>query len=165
MTDEQPKRPIWALWRGRWRPTDTVRRRLPGLPHSLRGKLLLFSLVVVSVPIITAGYLLEREGQQTLLQEKQARLFGLDRLLDAQLGSGFDDLLSDYAGDKSDRGAVIRHLTARLTTVTDQMAAANPVSASDITTGRAMQSSPMGRACSTAAPSANRSRPTTPAGR
>ena len=126
MIDERSGRSVAALGRARCGTIRKLWAKLPGLPHSLRGKLLLFSLVVVSVPIITAGYLLEREGQQTLLQEKQARLFGLDRLLDAQLGSGFDDLLSDYAGDKLDRGAVIRHLNARLTTVTDQMAAANP---------------------------------------
>lgn len=99
-------------------------RRL--LPHSLRGQLLLLSLVVVSVPITISAYLLEREGQQTLLQEKQERLFGLDRFLDGQLGSGFDAHLADYAGDKADRDAMVRHLNARLSAVTDQMAAANP---------------------------------------
>ena len=60
-----------ALWRAGRRTISSLWAKLPGLPHSLRGKLLLFSLVVVSVPIVTAGYLLEREGQQTLLQEKQ----------------------------------------------------------------------------------------------
>jgi two-component system sensor histidine kinase AtoS len=70
--------------------------------------------------------LLEREGRQTLLQEKQAVLFGLDRLLDVQLGSGFDALLADYVGDRTARDAMVRHRNARLATMTDQMAEANP---------------------------------------
>ena len=126
MIDERPGRSVAALWRAGRRTISSLWAKLPGLPHSLRGKLLLFSLVVVSVPIVTAGYLLEREGQQTLLQEKQERLFGLDRLLDAQLGNGFDAQLADFTGDRSDRDAVIRHLNGRLTAVTDQIAAANP---------------------------------------
>jgi two-component system, NtrC family, sensor histidine kinase AtoS len=126
VTGEEPGRWGEALRRWRLESSCTVWRMLPGLPHSLRGKLLLLSLIVVSVPIATAGYLLEREGQQTLLQEKQARLFGLDRFLDAQLGSGFDALLADYVGDTADRDAIVHHLNTRLAAVTDQMAAANP---------------------------------------
>jgi two-component system sensor histidine kinase AtoS len=126
VTDTEPKRCLGASRRWRLGSIGGVWGKLSGLRHSLRGKLLLLSLIVVSIPITTAGYLLEREGRQTLLQEKQERLFGLDRLLDAQLGSGFEELLADYAGDTADRDAMVRHLNARLAARTDQMADANP---------------------------------------
>ncbi|PWC52530.1 two-component system sensor histidine kinase AtoS [Azospirillum sp. TSO22-1] len=97
-----------------------VIERLRGcLPATLRGKLLLVSLVVVAVPIATGGYLLEREGRQALLREKQEKLFGLARILDAHLGGGFD-------APPADRDAAIRRVNAALAPFTDMVAAANP---------------------------------------
>ncbi|MFP5513936.1 MAG: two-component system sensor histidine kinase AtoS, partial [Alphaproteobacteria bacterium] len=96
------------------------------LPSTLRGKLLLFSLAVVVLPISLTGYLLEREGRQALVREKSEKLFGLTRLLDVYLGSGFDPLLADMAIAAGDRGAAIRALSGRLTPFTDMIAGANP---------------------------------------
>jgi len=96
------------------------------LPRTLRGKLFALSLVAVAVPIASVGYLLEWEGQRTLLAEKQAKLFGIARILDVHLGGGFNALLADYHGDPQDRLAKIRFLNARLAGFTDQVAAANP---------------------------------------
>ncbi|MBP2231541.1 two-component system sensor histidine kinase AtoS [Azospirillum agricola] len=93
-------------------------------PGTLRGKLLLIALAVISVPIATAGYLLEREGHQALLLEKQERLFGLARILDSHLEGGFDPLLAERGA--SDRAAVIAGLNAALARFTDGVAAANP---------------------------------------
>jgi len=104
-----------------------VIKRLRGcLPTTLRGKLLLASLAVIAVPIATGGYLLEREGRQALLREKQEKLFGLARILDAHLGGGFDALLVDGRADAADREAALKHLNATLAPFTDLIADANP---------------------------------------
>lgn len=96
------------------------------LPTTLRAKLLLLSMVVVAVPIITAGYVLEMKGRNALNEEKQAKLFGLDRILDSGLGRDFDQMLVDYTGDPADRAAKIMHINSRLRQLTDTVAAANP---------------------------------------
>jgi two-component system sensor histidine kinase AtoS len=96
------------------------------LPSTLRAKFLLLSFVVVAVPIITAGYVLEMKGRNALNEEKQAKLFGLARILDSQMVGDFDTLLADYRGDPDDRAAKIAHLNSRLTRITDTVAAANP---------------------------------------
>lgn len=99
-------------------------------PGTLRGKLLLMSLVVITVPIATACYLLEREGHQALLREKQERLFGLTRILDTRLEGGFDPLIAAVAagtpGGRPDRAALVAGVNAALTGFTDGVAAANP---------------------------------------
>lgn len=106
------------------RALDWFRALLPG---TLRGKLLLLSLVVVSVPIAGAGYLLEYEGRHALLQEKQDKLFGLTRVLDAHLGDGFDPWMAPDGGEPpADRAAAIRRLNAALAPFTDLIARANP---------------------------------------
>jgi len=96
------------------------------LPSTLRGKLLLMFLVVISVPIVTAGYLLEREGRQALMREKQEKLFGLARILDANLGNGFEALLAEERSGTEERKTAIAALNARLAPFTDSVADANP---------------------------------------
>ncbi|MGQ9371912.1 two-component system sensor histidine kinase AtoS [Azospirillum sp. A39] len=95
------------------------------LPKTLRTKLLVMSFVVVSLPIATCGYLLEREGRHALLREKQEKLFGIARTLDGQLGTGFDQWL-DGRDAAPDRATAIRRINARLTPFTDVVAEANP---------------------------------------
>ncbi|PWC87418.1 histidine kinase [Azospirillum sp. TSH100] len=104
-------------------PLGWIRRFLPS---TLRGKLLLVSLAVVVLPISLTGYLLEREGRQALVREKSEKLFGLTRLLDVYLGSGFDPLLTEMGVAAGDRGAAIRALSDRLIPFTDMIAGANP---------------------------------------
>ncbi|PKU24475.1 two-component system sensor histidine kinase AtoS [Telmatospirillum siberiense] len=95
-------------------------------PSTLRAKLLLLSLVVVAVPIITAGYVIEIKGRNALNEEKQDKLFGLTRILDSQLAGDFDGLLADYQGKPDDRVAKIAYLNGRLRAITDAVADANP---------------------------------------
>lgn len=92
-------------------------------PRTLLGKLLLLSLVVVAVPIAVAGYLLEHEGRHALLEEKAAKLFGLTKILDANLAEAFDTVTP---GPGDDRGALVRRLNARLAPFTDRVADASP---------------------------------------
>ncbi|TBW41055.1 two-component system sensor histidine kinase AtoS [Siculibacillus lacustris] len=94
--------------------------------RSLRNRLMLTSLVVVALPIAIVGVVLEREGRQALVTEKQDKLFALTRILDADLGPGFDALLADLPSGWSDHDAAVRHLNARLAVLTDRLAAADP---------------------------------------
>jgi two-component system sensor histidine kinase AtoS len=97
------------------------------VPSTVRGRLLLLTFTIVSVPILLTGYVLEKRGREALLEEKRAKLFGLARLLDAHLGEGFDALLPpDQRGAAADRQAAIRTLNERLRGYTDLVADANP---------------------------------------
>jgi two-component system sensor histidine kinase AtoS len=94
--------------------------------RSLRNRLMATSLVVVALPIAIVGVMLEREGRQALVHEKQDKLFALARILDAELGQGFDGFLADLPTGWSNRSAAIRRLNERLEPVTDRVAAADP---------------------------------------
>jgi two-component system sensor histidine kinase AtoS len=96
------------------------------LQGSLRTKLLLLTIVVVAVPIMAAGYVLEARGRIALVEEKQAKLFGLTRILDRSLPADFEGLLVDYHGLADDRAAKIAFLNAKLQPITDAVADANP---------------------------------------
>jgi two-component system, NtrC family, sensor histidine kinase AtoS len=105
--------------------------KLPGLPkriipQTLRARLLIMMLVIVSIPIISTGYVLELKGREALIEEKQAKLFGLAKVLDLHLADGFDSLLREYRGKPDDHAGKIRFLNARLRDFTDIVAAANP---------------------------------------
>lgn len=95
------------------------------IPLTLRAKLMLMMSVVVSIPIISTGYVLELKGREALLEEKTAKLFGLAKILDDHLGKGFDALLVDYKGAPHDRMGKIRFLNTRLRNFTDVIADAN----------------------------------------
>jgi two-component system sensor histidine kinase AtoS len=105
--------------------------RLAGLARflpsrSLRNRLMLTSLVVVALPIAIVGVVLEREGRQALVHEKQDKLFSLARILDAELGPGFDLFLADLPGGWTNREAAIRRLNERLAAQTDRVADSDP---------------------------------------
>ncbi|WP_128292455.1 two-component system sensor histidine kinase AtoS [Afifella aestuarii] len=96
------------------------------LPEKMRQRLMLTSFVMVVLPIVILGVILQYEGREALLQEKQDKLFSLARILDAELGTGFDALLADLPSGWQDRQAAIQHLNARLAPITDKIAASDP---------------------------------------
>nr|WP_246423112.1 two-component system sensor histidine kinase AtoS [Roseospira visakhapatnamensis] len=93
--------------------------------RSLRHRLILTSLVVVALPIAIVGMVLEYQGRQALITEKQSKLFALARILDGELGPGFDALLADLPTGWRDREAAIAHLNAKLAHLTDRVAQAD----------------------------------------
>jgi len=102
-----------------------LRRLLP--VRTLRVRLLVTSLIVVALPIALVALALEQEGRQALRSEKEAKLFALARVLDAELGpGGYDALLADLPSGTSDRGEAIRHLNRKLAPFTDRIADAAP---------------------------------------
>ena len=93
--------------------------------RSLRHRLILTSLLVVLLPILIVGGVLEHQGRRALIQEKQNKLFTIARILDFELGpGGFDALIVDLSSDWRDRTAAIAHLNAKLEAVTDLVAQA-----------------------------------------
>lgn len=96
------------------------------LPKTLRAKLLLVSLLVVSVPIAMTALVVENRGREARKEEKLEKLFGLARILDSSLGPGFESLLADYRGAPDDRAAKIAAVNAKLRDVTDMVAASSP---------------------------------------
>lgn len=95
--------------------------------HSLRYRLMVTSLVVVALPIAVVAVVLEQQGRDAVVREKQAKLFTLARILDAELGpGGFEAHLADLPSGWSDRDRAVRHLSAKLAPVTDKVAAAEP---------------------------------------
>jgi len=96
------------------------------LPKTLRSKLLIMTLLMVSVPLAITGYVVDMQGREAREAEKQEKLYGLARILDGHLGPGFTPLLADYRGPPDDRAAKIAFLNQRLRHFTDLVANANP---------------------------------------
>ncbi|WP_346355698.1 two-component system sensor histidine kinase AtoS [Azotosporobacter soli] len=98
--------------------------RMPWL-HTLRFRLLIVTLIIVTVPIMLTGYMLKVKTADALLAEKQEKLFGLTRLLDTALGHDFEEVLAETEQTLS-REEKIRQLNQRLSVYTDRIAAASP---------------------------------------
>lgn len=93
--------------------------------HTLRFRLLVVTLVIVTVPIMLTGYVLKVRTAEALLAEKQDKLFALTRLLDTALGHEFDEELAQMDSTLS-REEKIQRLNQRLSVYTDRIAAASP---------------------------------------
>ncbi|AWH89094.1 two-component system sensor histidine kinase AtoS [Limnobaculum parvum] len=58
-------------------------------PHTLRSKMMVLAIVMVSLPTLIIGYLVETEGRDALLQEKKIKLSAVTQLLDDALKDSF----------------------------------------------------------------------------
>lgn len=96
------------------------------LPDTLRAKLFLLSLLMLSAPVATIALFVEHQGQEARQEEKLGKLFALANILDRHLGPGFDTLLRGYKGADGDRAAKIAFLNGRLREFTDLVAASSP---------------------------------------
>lgn len=96
------------------------------LPQTLRNKMVLFALIIVSIPILLTGYVTKLETQEALLLEKQAKLFGIALLLDNYLGEGYQAQLLAQNAQNADRAAQIQVLNNSLRKYTDTVTSVNP---------------------------------------
>ncbi len=94
-------------------------------PKSLRGRLLILTVVIVALPIVASGYFMMLSAEQALVAEKQQKLFGAARMLDQYLAATYDDILARQ-GAGVDRNERIAALNRALAAYTDQVAAAYP---------------------------------------
>jgi signal transduction histidine kinase len=95
-------------------------------PRSLRGRLLILTVVVVALPILVAGYFMMVSAEQALVAEKQQKLFGAARMLDRYLAGSYDDILGRHSPPGAERDERIAVLNRELAPYTDQVAAAYP---------------------------------------
>jgi len=96
------------------------------LPQTLRNKMILFTLIIVSIPILMIGYVIKLETEEALLAEKQAKLFGIALLLDNYLGEGYNEILTARNAHNADREGQIKALNEALKNYTDSVTSAYP---------------------------------------
>ncbi|MCE1236023.1 MAG: two-component system sensor histidine kinase AtoS [Hyphomicrobiales bacterium] len=94
--------------------------------RNLRHRLIATSLVVVALPITMVAVLLVFQERDAILSEKEDKLFALTRILDADLGPGFDAIVAERAPGARDRATALKVLAERLSPIADRVAAADP---------------------------------------
>lgn len=93
---------------------------------SLRGRMILLSLIIVNIPILVAGYAMRQSAEQSLLEEKRSKLAAITVLLDSRLGpAGYDDILRRRGVLYGTKEEKIRALNLELAAVTDEIASSS----------------------------------------
>lgn len=95
-------------------------------PQTLRNKMIVLTLITVSIPILFTGYVIEMKTQEALLVEKQEKLFGVALLLDNYLGQGYNEILTARNADKADKATQITVLNKALKNYTDNLTTSCP---------------------------------------
>lgn len=92
----------------------------PLIPRKLRNQLIMLAVCMVTIPLLTIGYVADSEGRAALIAEKEKKLEAVTRLLDAALGDSFSQPLS------LPREQQIAALNQRLSDQTERIAQAFP---------------------------------------
>lgn len=95
-----------------------VIRRL--YPRRLRNQMILVAILMVIIPTVSIGYIVETEGRSAVLSEKEKKLSAVLSLLDDALGDRFN-LYGDLPREER-----IRALNAELGPITERITAAFP---------------------------------------
>lgn len=94
---------------------------------SWRGRLIIMSLLIVTIPILVAGYAMKQNAEQSLLEEKKSKLAAVSRILDSRLGpDSFDAILRRYGAENAPREEKIKILNRELSAMTDEIALSAP---------------------------------------
>lgn len=101
-------------------------------PRRLRNQMIMMAILMVTVPTISIGYIVETEGRSAVLSEKEKKLSSVLALLNDALGDRF----SDYAN--LPRDARIRALNQALGPITERITQAFPAWARATTTKPSM---------------------------
>lgn len=89
-------------------------------PRRLRNQMILIAILMVMVPTLLIGYIVETEGQSAILSEKEKKLSAVVHLLDRALGNSF----SHYS--QLSRYERIRALNSELSPITERITHAFP---------------------------------------
>ena len=89
-------------------------------PRRLRNQMILMAILMVIVPTLTIGYIVETEGRSAVLSEKEKKLSAVVNLLNQALGDRYD-LYIDLPREER-----IRALNAELAPITENIAHAFP---------------------------------------
>lgn len=94
---------------------------------SLRGRMLILSLIIVNIPILVASYAMKHSAEQSLLEEKKSKLAAIAVLFDSRLGAqGFDGILRRHGVQDGSKEEKLKVLNRELMVITDEIAAASP---------------------------------------
>lgn len=97
-------------------------------PRRLRNQMILMAILMVIVPTLTIGYIVETEGRSAVLSEKEKKLSAVVNLLNQALGDRYD-LYIDLPREER-----IRALNAELAPITENITHAFLASVLVITT-------------------------------
>lgn len=89
-------------------------------PRRLRNQMILMAILMVIVPTLTIGYIVETEGRSAVLSEKEKKLSAVVNLLNQALGDRYD-LYIDLPREER-----IRALNAELAPITENITRAFP---------------------------------------
>ncbi len=89
-------------------------------PRRLRNQMIAMAIVMVSIPTLTIGYIVETEGQAAVQAEKEKKLSGIIRRLDVELGDTFSRFTHL---PRAERITALNHV---LSPVTEKIASAFP---------------------------------------
>ena len=89
-------------------------------PRRLRNQMILMAILMVIVPTLTIGYIVETEGRSAVLSEKEKKLSAVVNLLNQALGNRYD-LYIDLPREER-----IRALNAELAPITEHITHAFP---------------------------------------
>ncbi|MBP2642778.1 MAG: atoS 3 [Firmicutes bacterium] len=95
-------------------------------PQTFRSRMILFTLIIVSIPILVTGYIIKEKSKEALLLEKQTNLFSIAMLLDANLGDDYNEIVAQKNAVGADRATKIKVLNEALRSYTDKVTAAYP---------------------------------------
>ena len=94
---------------------------------SLRGRMILMAVVIVSVPILVAGYFMKTSAEESLLAEKRSKLVAIGAIMDDLLGpGGFQAILERAGAQNAPREEKIRVLNQGLAQLSDDIARSSP---------------------------------------
>lgn len=89
-------------------------------PRRLRNQMILMAILMVIVPTLTIGYIVETEGRSAVLSEKEKKLSAVVNLLNQALGDRYD-LYIDLPREER-----IRALNAELAPITENITSRLP---------------------------------------
>ncbi|WP_232697652.1 ATP-binding protein [Brevibacillus daliensis] len=98
------------------------------LPKTLRNQITLLMIIVISVPILIVGYILNDNVSEALLDEKRQKLISAATMLDLRLRGSYEDILKKEKVENADRQTKIYTLYKVLVEQTDMVASAFPTS-------------------------------------
>ena len=93
---------------------------------TLRILLILVMALVIMATLMGTGYVLLRDAQYTLMEEKQVKLFAFAKLLDISLDRTYNQILEEKGLQNASREEKIRALNEELKEVTDFVAHSEP---------------------------------------
>lgn len=89
-------------------------------PRRLRNQMILMAILMVIVPTLSIGYIVETEGRSAVVSEKEKKLSAVVHLLDDALGDRFNQFAQLTRDER------IRALNAELTPITERITLAFP---------------------------------------